>query len=367
MHDLIVAPALGTFVVVRPGHNQAVKLSGARYAELASIGNGLVPSWLVDVARQSWALDLRGPVAGRLLVRHQFPARAAKASWEIDLTCNWACPHCYLGTRPRGGLDHVGQVRLMRLLADAGVLWLQITGGEPTLAAGFPAAYAAAWDLGMLVTVSTNGSRLDQPGILDLFSNRRPHRLRVSLYGVDESTYQAVTGGRGSWAALCRGLQAARGAGLPVELRAVVTADNVGQVPRMRQLAREWGLPLRVYSDLSPTIDGGSAPLLLRTEGAPEPQKPFTTCTGGRTSFHVDPHGQAMVCKIARDLRVDLIGDGLAALDHLVAGADALLTRTGICAGCAVVNRCPTCPPLAHRFHMAGASPKFFCPLRAET
>jgi hypothetical protein len=73
-----------------------------------------------------------------------------------------------------------------------------------------------------------------------------------------------------------------------------------------------------------------------------------------------------MVCKIARDLRVDLIGCGLAALDQLATGADALLTRTGACAGCSVVDQCPTCPPLAHRFHAAGASPQFFCPLRAE-
>lgn len=367
MYDLIVAPMFDTFIVVRPGSVHALRMSAPRYAELTALGNGPAPGWLVDAARQGWSLDLRGPLTDRILIRHQYPARYVKASWEIDLACNWACPHCYLGSRPRGGLEPTDQVRLLRLLADAGVLWLQITGGEPTTAEGFSAGYAAAWDLGMMITLSTNGSRLDRPDLLRLLTARRPHRIRVSLYGADESTYQTVTGRRRSWQTLCRGLEAACGANLPVELKAVVTTDNVDQVPGMQALAREWGLPLRVFPNLSPTLDGGAGPLRLRTGVTTAKQRPFTGCRAGRTSLHVDPDGQASICKIARDMRVDLIHDGLPVLGRLAAYADVLLNRTDRCADCAMIDRCPTCPPLVRRFRTAGAPPAYFCPLEAES
>jgi molybdenum cofactor biosynthesis enzyme MoaA len=49
------------------------------------------------------------------------------------------------------------------MMRDAGVVWLQITGGEPTIDKHFTDAYRLAFELGMMLTVSTNGSRLWRP------------------------------------------------------------------------------------------------------------------------------------------------------------------------------------------------------------
>jgi MoaA/NifB/PqqE/SkfB family radical SAM enzyme len=43
------------------------------------------------------------------------------------------------------------------------VVWLQITGGEPTTDRDFIDAYRLAFELGMMIAVSTNGSRLWHP------------------------------------------------------------------------------------------------------------------------------------------------------------------------------------------------------------
>jgi MoaA/NifB/PqqE/SkfB family radical SAM enzyme len=45
------------------------------------------------------------------------------------------------------------------MMADAGVVWLPITGGEPTIDKDFVDAYRLAFELGMMLSVSTNGSR----------------------------------------------------------------------------------------------------------------------------------------------------------------------------------------------------------------
>jgi len=68
-------------------------------------------------------------------------------------------------------------------MADAGVLWLQLTGGEPLIDPLFAETHAAAWGMGMMIMISSNGSRLDQPRTLDLLTKRRPYQLGRSRDG----------------------------------------------------------------------------------------------------------------------------------------------------------------------------------------
>lgn len=78
-------------------------------------------------------------------------------------------------------------------MRDAGVVWLQITGGEPTIDRDFNDAYRLAFELGMMITVSTNGSRLWHPDLLGLFTELPPYRLVISLYGATEAAYDGLT------------------------------------------------------------------------------------------------------------------------------------------------------------------------------
>ncbi|WP_223281413.1 hypothetical protein [Streptomyces antnestii] len=55
-------------------------------------------------------------------------------------------------------------------MRDAGVLWLQITGGEALIDREFDAAYEYAHQLGMMVQVSSNGSSLRKAPIRELFA-----------------------------------------------------------------------------------------------------------------------------------------------------------------------------------------------------
>ncbi|WP_437090144.1 hypothetical protein [Streptomyces hundungensis] len=51
-------------------------------------------------------------------------------------------------------------------MREAGVIWLQITGGEPTMEPHFQNAYRYARLAGMMLTISTNGSLLFRPNLL---------------------------------------------------------------------------------------------------------------------------------------------------------------------------------------------------------
>ncbi|NED82476.1 radical SAM protein, partial [Streptomyces sp. SID11233] len=96
------------------------------------------------------------------------------------------------------------------------------TGGEPTMDPDFQNAYRYAWLSGMMLTVSTNGSLLFRPDLLQLFRECPPYRLVVSMYGASEESFDALTQRRGAWKAFRRGMGAARAAGLPLRINVVV-------------------------------------------------------------------------------------------------------------------------------------------------
>jgi Radical SAM superfamily len=245
--DLIAAPFLGHHLLLRTGSTAGIRLPRGHYAQLAeaAAAGSTYPPWLAGLARQCWGLDLP-PGAGmgeRVLVREESASGYGKASWEINLGCNYGCSHCYLGLKQFSGLAWPDKSRLLHLMRDAGVIWLQITGGEPTIDKDFPDAYRLAAELGMMLTVSTNGSRLRRPDLLDLFTTMPPYRLVISLYGATEAAYDGLTRRRGSYKAFRRGIAAAADAGLPVLLNIVITDVSADETAAMTALAEQWGVP----------------------------------------------------------------------------------------------------------------------------
>jgi MoaA/NifB/PqqE/SkfB family radical SAM enzyme len=275
--------------------------------------------------------------------------------------CNWACKHCYLGLKEFAGLEWPERERLLHTLRDAGVVWLQLTGGEPMIDRHFAAVYSLAYDLGMMLEVLTNGSRLHHPLILDLLTKRRPYRLTLSVYGASEETYDGLTQRRGAWKAFRRGLDAAHDAGLPVELSVMVTRDNEHETAAMHALAERYGARAREYVNISPTIYGGDETLPSQAATGRRKSPPFTGCDAGHTSLHVDPHGMASVCKIARDSAIPLVTERAAGLSRLGSIADRALNRHGGCSGCTLSASCSTCMPLAELYRKARAPLSAYC------
>ena len=236
------------------------------------------------------------------------------------------------------------------MVRDAGVVWLQITGGEPTIDKDFTDAYRLAFELGMMVTVSANGSRLRHSDLLELFITLPPYRLVVSLYGATEAAYDGLTQRRGSYKAFRRGIAAAIEAGLPVRLNIVVTDVSAVETNAMAALAEDWGVPHNIYTNMTPTIYGGGESLLAQSAEHLRTRKAFIGCNAGHTFFHADLHGQVPICKVGRDDQIDLMREGLDGLRCLGGIADKLMLRTGGCSGCQLAGTCRVCRPLARQF-----------------
>lgn len=98
-HQLIASPYPEGHIVVAPGREGGIKIGANKYAELRDAAPAVpVPEWLADSASVQWGLDTTGlPVKDTVMVRPETPYGYARASYEVNLWCNYGCEHC-----PRG-------------------------------------------------------------------------------------------------------------------------------------------------------------------------------------------------------------------------------------------------------------------------
>ena len=92
----------------------------------------------------------------------------------------------------------------------------------------------------MMLTVSTNASRLWEKSLLAMFEECPAYRLVVSVYGASEESFDQLTQRRGAWKSFKRGMDAAREANLPVRLNIIVTNDNAEEMDAMVAMAEDW-------------------------------------------------------------------------------------------------------------------------------
>jgi MoaA/NifB/PqqE/SkfB family radical SAM enzyme len=365
MYQLIATPFLDEgHLVLKPGSEQALRIPPGHYDQLVDLvaAHGQVPDWLSTAAQRGWGLALRPDrIADVVMVRRPSGLGYGRASWELNLGCNYDCEHCYLDLKRFEGLAWEQRVQLLHILREAGVVWLQMTGGEPLIDNLFVETYTYAWDLGMMVAISTNASRLWRPEILDLLSTRRPYHLTISMYGATAASYDALVRRRGAFDKFYRGLTAAREAGLPMNLNLVVTKTNEAEAEAMVAMAEQFELPHHLFTNMSPTIMGSARSLPAQSVPLLRARKPFTGCNAGHTFFHVDPHGYASICKVGRDPNIDLLAEGADGLRRLGGIADSLLTRQGGCSGCSVQGTCGTCMPLVRLYRKAGSPLDRYC------
>jgi hypothetical protein len=153
VYEVIACPFLGDYLLVHPGHSAGLKIPLRNYLELERRAGSAdrCPDWLLDPVRKAWGVDLAGRALNdTVLVRARTPYGYGRASYELNLGCNYDCEHCYLGLKKFDGLAWADRDKLLHILRDSGVLWLQLTGGEPLIDKLFPETYQLAYDLGMM-------------------------------------------------------------------------------------------------------------------------------------------------------------------------------------------------------------------------
>lgn len=157
-------------------------------------------------------------------------------NFHLYKPCNYRCRFCFATYRDiHGHLPLTEATALLRALREAGVDKLNFAGGEPTLHPHIGELVAEARRLGFVVTLITNGARLDR--LLDDHADDIDW-IGLSVDSADEHTQAELGRGRGGHVERSR-VHAARihGLGIRLKLNSVVTALNWRE--DMRSFVRE--------------------------------------------------------------------------------------------------------------------------------
>lgn len=170
-------------------------------------------------------------------------------SFELTSRCTLNCKMCYIH---RSSLDKSATseeketsfwVDLASKARDAGMLMLLLTGGEPMLRSDFDEIYRECKKLGLLVSVNTNATLIDEDK-LRLFSEYPPHKVSVTLYGASPDTYGRLCGNEAAYQKVIDSINLLKKSGVTLKLNYSITPDNVADIPAVTAFAKEIAVPI---------------------------------------------------------------------------------------------------------------------------
>ncbi|MBA4386565.1 MAG: hypothetical protein C0404_01210 [Verrucomicrobia bacterium] len=299
-------------------------------------------------------------------------------TFDITRECNLSCVHCYAkgcnsSNAGAGGAQRLAAGRMARLLdecADAGCLYVLLTGGDPLMHPDFAGIYFKAKMNGMFVSVFTNGTNVKEE-ILNLFQDLPPRQIEVTVYGGTAETNDRITGVPGSFKRCLGGIEKMLERKLNVGLKTILMKENAGELDLIEDIAARYGLNFRFDACLFPRLDGDAAPLKLRMGAEAVVDKEFARekiasewsglherhgkveqtdllywCGAGVTAFYVSPDGMLQPCMMVRSVTYNLAdGDFKSGWRDIASRMSTkMLEEKSACRGCERRGVCGYCP-----------------------
>ena len=298
------------------------------------------------------------------------------AHLDITYRCNERCEHCYLDHTDRGEITTEEIRSLLGQLADAGVFFLTLSGGEPLLRRDCFDIIEAARALGFNVKLKTNAVLIREKEAQRLRS-LGVEQVQVSVYSHRAELHDAITKLPGSLGRTLAGVRRLRSAGMKVTLANVLMRSNLQDSAGVQALAAEMGAHYTLDPTITPMIDGNASVLRHRLATsqletvfhdanlvgdvenfcAPPPAVDDETreglpCSAGHTACYISPYGDVYPCvqfplacgNVRRQpfLEIWQHSPQLAEV-RAIRGKD-----LSVCSSCVHLGSCTRCPGLAY-------------------
>jgi len=179
--------------------------------------------------------------------------------WNCTRQCNLSCIHCYASADNRRSpeeMDTAAGRAFIRDLADFDVPVILFSGGEPLLRKDlFPLA-SLAQELGIRVTLSTNGTLITDEVAREI-SRIGFAEVGISLDGIGANN-DHFRGRNGAFEAALAGIRNCIALGLRVSLRLTITRFNYQEISAIFRLVEAEGIDRVCFYHLAYSGRGGS-------------------------------------------------------------------------------------------------------------
>lgn len=215
--------------------------------------------------------EREAPIVRYLHARAAKNETCASATFEITSRCNFNCKMCYVhnsdcNARAHEELSVAQWTEIARQAAEAGIMFVLITGGEPLIRPDFAEIYTMLIKTGFVVSVNSNLS-LITPAHLALFRQYPPNRINASLYGVSDETYAELCGVP-AFGKVSSAIEELRKIGVPVKINSSVTPFNCRDFEGIHDYCRQKDLVLATASYMFPAARLGDNKERLTPEDA---------------------------------------------------------------------------------------------------
>ena len=299
-------------------------------------------------------------------------------SVQLDLTyrCNERCIHCYLDHEDHGEMTTSEIKDLLDQLAEAGVFFLSLSGGEILMRRDFFEILEYARLRDFCVKLKTNAVLIREKEA-ERIRDLGVESIQISIYSHRAEVHDAITKMPGSLKRSINAIRFLRSKGLRVTIANVLMMQNIRDYPGVRALAAELGVEITIDPTITPKMDGDRSLLdlnidqaalesVFREEGllanAGESCAPpigpddevldSLPCSAGHTACYVSPYGDVYPCvqfplpsgNVRRDKFLDIWRHSPQLKDVRSITARDL---TG-CSHCSNLKGCTRCPGLAY-------------------
>jgi AdoMet-dependent heme synthase len=298
------------------------------------------------------------------------------AHLDVTYRCNERCEHCYLEHDDRGEMTIVEIKSVLRQLADAGVFFLTLSGGEPFVRRDCFEIIEYARSLRFNVKLKTNAVLIREEEAARL-SDLGVEQVQISVYSHRPEVHDAVTKLPGSLKRTLAAIRLLRSQGLRVTMANVLMRGNSGDSEGVRALAEELGAHYTLDPTITPMMNGNTSVLRHRV-GASELSSVFRNpdlvgdvenfcappapvgdkireglpCSAGHTSCYISPYGDVYPCvqfpltcgNVRRQQFLEIWRNSPQLAEVRSIRAKDLTT----CSSCAHLGTCTRCPGLAY-------------------
>jgi radical SAM protein with 4Fe4S-binding SPASM domain len=329
-------------------------------------------------AQESSEVEKQAPLLYRIKGRAREQNIPMHALLELTNNCNLWCRHCYITHRPAKGELTLDEIKpILDQLADLGVLFLTLTGGEALSRKDFFSIAEYARQKEFSISLFTNGTLITPP-VADRLKELALERAEISILGAKAATHDAITQVEGSFEKAIEGARLLIDRGITVQLKTTWMKLNIDESEEIQDLADSIGAAsFRGGNLIIHRRDGSSESSSLAAEesqmramqqrrldrhpGAqlpPDPpplseeqKKDIIPCGAGQTSLRIDAYGNVYPCAAINVLLGDAKTTPLAEIWY---GSEELKRIRAIrlvdlpeCSACDLWQRCTRCAGLA--------------------
>lgn len=243
----------------------------------------------------------------------------------------------------------------------------------------FRKLYTGLLELGMILTINTNGTLIDEE-MAAFFGKNRPRRVNVTLYGADDAAYEKLCHYPGGFKKTIEGIKLLKKYGVDVKLNGSLTKENEEDWEKLLVIAKDLDVPIKIYTYMYPATRERNLPyahqvrlspevaaecwvniskkesgeteffrvakenLELVTKTVPGEESPEKMkCRAGKSSFIVNWQGKMMPCIMMNQPSVPVFEVGFARAWEQTVKHVENITLSPKCSACTLREVCSVC------------------------